>query len=416
MTTADADLDRHWATVLRWHPYWLLATGTLLSAAKPELTPATGDRIATGALIAAALLLQLWWGGSRHARTFPGTASTTYFALRWAIGAALTWLNPFFAFYAATGYIDHNELIPGRRLRKAGAVACSLPLAAAQSGGLPFAHAEQWALFAGLLLVNNALLTMIAHFVRHEEERSADRAATIAELEHANTALRQALDENAFLQAQLLRQAREAGITEERGRLAAEIHDTVAQGIAGIITQLQAVEAAPEAATARQHVHRAAALARHSLGEARRAVQNLAPPDLTGEKLPEALRKSVVRWSEQHRIHAEYAITGDARELHAEVSAALLRIAQEALTNTARHADASRVGVTLSYMDGEVTLDIRDDGRGFDPQQLPGRTRTGGFGLEGMRSRAERVAGTLTIESEPGYGTALSTRLPLVRP
>jgi signal transduction histidine kinase len=66
-------------------------------------------------------------------------------------------------------------------------------------------------------------------------------------------------------------------------------------------------------------------------------------------------------------------------------------------------------------MAGEVTLDVRDDGRGFDPLELPARTGTGGFGLDGMRARAERIAGALTVESEPGGGTAVSARVPLVR-
>lgn len=416
MTTAESDFDRHWATVLRRHPYWLLGTATLLAVAKPELTPSTGERIAVGALIVAALVLQLWWSRARRTWTGPNTASATYFALRWAISVVLTWLNPFFAFYAATGHIDNNELLAGRRWRKAGAFASSLPLAAAQSGGMPFHHAYQWALFAGLLLANNALLSMIAYFVEHEEDRSAARAATIAELERTNTALQQALDENAALQAQLLLKAREAGIDEERRRLAAEIHDTIAQGLAGIIAQLRVVSSTPDPATAHEHVERAADLARDSLGEARRSVQNLAPVGLAHDTLPQALRKSVAQWSGQTAVRADFTLAGQVLELHGELSATLLRITQEALTNVAKHAAADRVGVTLSYMDSDVTLDVRDNGRGFDTLRPPKRTGTGGFGLEGMRSRAERVAGSLTVESEPGYGTAISIRLPLVRP
>lgn len=426
MTTADTELDRRWAAVLRWHPYALLATGALLSASMPELTPGGAERLAAGALIVAALALQLWWGGvpwggarwagTRRERTGPDGASTAYFAIRWAIGTALTWLNPFFCFYAATGYLDNNDLLAGRN-RRLGAFACSLPVAAAQAGGLPFERAGQWTMFVGLLVANNALLTMITYFVQHEEERSRDRAATIAELEETNAALQRALDENAALHAQLLRQAREAGVIDERRRLAAEIHDTIAQGLTGIITQLRVVEGASDPAAAREHLDRAADLARHSLGEARRSVRNLSPVALTHDELPQALRKTVDRWAERTGTPAEFTLTGEVSELHGELSATLLRITQEALTNAARHADASRVGVTLSYMDGEVTLDIRDDGRGFDPLRPARRTRAGGgFGLDGMRSRAERIAGTLTVESRPGHGTAVSTRLPLIAP
>jgi signal transduction histidine kinase len=100
--------------------------------------------------------------------------------------------------------------------------------------------------------------------------------------------------------------------------------------------------------------------------------------------------------------------TGDARLIAPEAEFALLRAAQEALANVARHARASRVGVTLSYLENEVALDVRDDGRGFD-RALP----VEGFGLVAMRQRIEGLAGTLQIESEPGAGTGVSARVPL---
>jgi len=162
-------------------------------------------------------------------------------------------------------------------------------------------------------------------------------------------------------------------------------------------------------------VQRAIDLARHSLGEARRSVHNLAPVALADAGLPEALKQTVAEWGERTGVRAEFTVTGTAEQLHDEVSATLLRIAQEALSNAARHAHAGRVGVTLSFLTDEVILDIRDDGRGFDPLDLPARTHAGGFGLDGMRARAERIAGSLAVESEPGNGTALSARVPLVR-
>jgi signal transduction histidine kinase len=89
-----------------------------------------------------------------------------------------------------------------------------------------------------------------------------------------------------------------------------------------------------------------------------------------------------------------------------------LRTAQEALANVARHANASRVGVTLSYMDGQVALDVRDDGRGFDPAEPPVERTDGGFGLIAMRQRIEDLAGELQVESEPGGGTGISAIMP----
>ena len=98
--------------------------------------------------------------------------------------------------------------------------------------------------------------------------------------------------------------------------------------------------------------------------------------------------------------------------------AALLRTTQEALANVAKHAQATRVGVTLSYLEDQVALDVRDDGKGFDPAAgppgRPGR-ESGGFGLVAMRQRIEGLAGTLQIESEPGAGTGISACIPAVR-
>ncbi|MFG2024248.1 sensor histidine kinase [Streptomyces sp. NPDC048825] len=415
MTAADTDIERRWELIRTKGPYGLLAVGTLLSVAAAELTPSTAERNAVAVLVAAGFALQLWWGRASRARPGPSTAGTVYYAVRWALGFALTWLNPFFAFYAVTGYFDSDELIPGRRLRWFGPFACSIVVSGSQAGGLPFYEPVQWAVFAGLLVVNNVILTVVGHLTSQQEERSRARAATIAELERTNTALQQALDENAALHAQLLVQAREAGVADERRRLAAEIHDTIAQGLTGIIAQLQVVANAPDLDIARTHLERASALARDSLGEARRSVQNLAPVALEHDGLPQALKKTVAEWAERTGIRAEFTTTGTAELLHEEVAATVLRIAQEALYNAARHAHASRLGVTLSFMGDEVVLDVRDDGRGFDPLALPSRGGHGGFGLDGMRARAERIAGSLTVESEPGHGTAVSARVPLVR-
>jgi signal transduction histidine kinase len=288
-------------------------------------------------------------------------------------------------------------------------------MAGSEIGGMPPHGLVLWLGFAVVLGVNIGMVSLFTRFAEQEQKQAVAQAGTIAELERTNAALQQALDENAALHAQLLVQAREAGVADERRRLAAEIHDTLAQGLTGIIAQLQVVANAPDLTTARTHLERASTLARHSLGEARRSVHNLAPAALEDTGLPEALRSTVAEWGDRTGVRAGFTVTGTTEHLHEEVSATLLRIAQEALSNAARHARATRIGVTLSFMGDEVSLDIRDDGTGFDPAALPARTRAGGFGLDGMRARAERIAGHLTVESEPGHGTAVSARVPLVR-
>lgn len=418
MTAVDTQLDRRWEQFHTWGPYGLLGSGVVLAFATADPHAAPAKWYAAFGLIAAAVALQLWWHSTRprgpDRRRTPSRTGAVYYAVRWGLAFALTYLNPFFAFYAATGYMDADETLPPR-WHRIGLLASAVTVAGAQAGGVPFHGVLQWTVFVALLIANSGLQMVVAHLTEQEAERARERTETIAELERTNAALQQALDENAALHAQLLVQAREAGVADERRRLAAEIHDTIAQGLTGIIAQLQVVANTPERGPAREHLHRAMDLARHSLGEARRSVQNLAPVALENDGLPEALKKTVAEWGERTGARAEFTVTGTTEQLHEEVSATLLRIVQEALSNAARHARASRVGVTLSFMGDEVVLDIRDDGTGFDPLALPARSRSGGFGLDGMRARAERIAGSLAVESEPGHGTALSARVPLVR-
>ncbi|MER5547539.1 sensor histidine kinase [Streptomyces sp. NPDC002589] len=398
-----------------WGPYGLLAVGVVTAAGAAHAIGTTrGETYAAGALVVAAVPLQLCLGRARRNTPGPNRTSATLYFARWALGFVLSWLNPFFAFYAVAGYYSADRHLP-RRLVMPGLCLTAVTMAGSQIGGLPPRGLLAWTCLVVVFGANVALVALFTRFGRQEQALTQAQAGTISELERTNTALQQALDENAALHAQLLVQAREAGVADERRRLAAEIHDTIAQGLTGIIAQLQVVANAPDLTTARTHLERASALARHSLGEARRSVHNLAPVALASDGLPEALKKTVTEWGERTGARAEFTVTGTTEHLHEEVSATLLRIAQEALSNAARHARPTRVGVTLSFMGDEVTLDIRDDGTGFDPAAVPQRTRGGGFGVDGMRARAERIAGSLTVESEPGSGTAVSARVPLVR-
>jgi signal transduction histidine kinase len=408
-------IDERWDRFFRRGPYALLGLATLLSVTTADLLMMTrGERYMAGALAVAAFALQLWWARTGPGRPEHAVAGRAYYGIRCALGFALAWLNPFFAVYAVLGYFDADRLLP-RRGARAGMLATAMTMAGSQSGGLPPTGSTQWLAFGGLFALNASLSLIFGRFGAQETENAKAKVATIAELERTNAQLEQALQENAALHAQLLVQAREAGVNDERRRLAAEIHDTIAQGLAGIITQLQAATDNADPATARDHVERAAALTRQSLREARRSVQDLGPGALEHDALPEALKKMVEAWSVSTGVRAGFTVTGTVEPLHDEVEATLLRIAQESLANAGRHAHATRVGVTLSYMDDEVSLDIRDDGRGFDPLALPRRETARGFGLGGMRTRAERIAGTIDIESEPGQGTAVSARVPLVR-
>jgi signal transduction histidine kinase len=324
-----------------------------------------------------------------------------------AISFALVVRDPWFGFYAYAGYAYSVVLLPWP-WQLAGVGVTTLVAATAQTTGMDKTTPTGMAAFGGVIVANAITIVFITWFLHRIETQHAERGRTLDDLREANRKLEAALAENAGLQRQLLTQAREAGILDERQRLAREIHDTLAQGLTGIITQLQAAEhVAREPAEWRKHFAAATRLARESLSEARRSVDALRPESLEDASLSEALAGAGARWAALNGVPVRVTTTGTERPLGQEAESALLRTAQEALSNVAKHAKATRVAVTLSYMGHEVALDVRDDGRGFDPAP-----KEGGFGLVAMRQRIEGLAGTLQIESEPGTGTGISACIP----
>ncbi|MFD6347474.1 sensor histidine kinase [Streptomyces roseolus] len=221
---------------------------------------------------------------------------------------------------------------------------------------------------------------------------------------------RRLIEELITTRAELAAAERHAGTLAERERLAREIHDTLAQGLSSIQLLLRAAERAlPEGSPAAGHIDRARRAAQENLAEARRFVRALAPPDLERGSLAAALER-LCEPGAGPRVR--FSVSGTPVELPTPYEVALLRIAQSALGNTVRHASASRAEITLSFMDASVTLDVVDDGRGFDPASVR-PSSDGGFGLPAMRSRAESLGGTFTVESGPDQGTAVAVSLPL---
>jgi signal transduction histidine kinase len=331
--------------------------------------------------------------------------------------AALVACSPLFGFFVWTGYLLTFPALRGR-WTLVGAAAVATLSAISQLGGYwVLTSREALPAFAFVLAFNvgvGVAMTLLTARNNAQEDR---RKRMIAELGEANAKLAAAMRENAGLHAQLLTQAREAGALDERQRMAGEIHDVLAQGLTGIVTQLEAADQAsgrPEAW--RRHLDQAKQLARDSLAEARRSVHALSPRPLAVAALPDALTEVVDGWSTMSGVTAELVTTGTARPLLPEIEATVLRAAQEALANVAKHAAATRVTLTLSYMEDLVSLDVRDDGAGFDPAVPPPGTDRGGFGLAAMRERLHRVAGTLDIESEPGGGTVISACVPALEP
>jgi len=226
--------------------------------------------------------------------------------------------------------------------------------------------------------------------------------------------LAQALANQAMLTMQLTRlsaQSRESAVIAERNRLARDIHDTLAQGFTGVIVQLEAAADATSkglAKEAEEHLTRAGDLARESLREARRSVRALRPRALEDKDLCEALENLVRTMTAGTTVKAEFIVRGEIRPLPPEWDENLLRIGQEVLTNVLRHARASHFKTQITFAPDEIRLELRDNGRGFDPAG-----KHDGFGLLGMGERVEGMGGRLATQSAAGTGTAILIVLPL---
>jgi signal transduction histidine kinase len=371
------------------------------------------------------------WGAGRGPawRDNPVTQGV-FFAGLIAIMTVMVVRDPWFGFFTFTGYFFVGRL-PYASWRVIAVIAVAVLTGSSQAGGFSTAAASVTgaAIYAGCVAVNLAVAGASIWFGYVGHIQHVRRARLVDELSEANRKLKATLAENAGLHAQLLTQAREAGVLDERQRMAREIHDTIAQGLTGIITQLQAAEQAGNDVTERRrHFDAAVRLARESLTEARRSVDALRPEPLERARgFGDALAGVAERWSALHGIAVEITTTGTARPLPKETEVVLLRTAQEALANVAKHAAATRMWLTLSYMDCEVALDVRDDGRGFDPDAAAsagavgrgvngGSAAGGGFGLVAMRQRVEGQSGTLQVESESGAGTVISVCVPASPP
>lgn len=205
----------------------------------------------------------------------------------------------------------------------------------------------------------------------------------------------------------LARQLQEAAVTGERNRMAQEIHDSLAQGLTGIIIQLEAAEDVldGEPAVVQSHLERARTLARESLAEARRSVWALRPQVLEETDLPGALQRLSAGLQAGRAPIVRVEITGEPFSLSATAESELLRIAQEALNNAVKHAVAETINLSLAYRPDGVELRVVDNGRGFEAN-APGP----GYGLTTMRERAARIGASLTIDSTPA-GTIITCYL-----
>ncbi|WP_367188055.1 sensor histidine kinase [Branchiibius sp. NY16-3462-2] len=239
------------------------------------------------------------------------------------------------------------------------------------------------------------MVAVIVHF-------GEQRAREVQEREAAARQSAEVSQRNQELHDQLLERAHEQGILQERERLSREIHDTVAQDLVAIVSQLEAIDGEGDW---RSRVDAAKDLARDGLGEARRAVNALRSPLLDDASAADAVRALLDEWSARHRIRAHLDVEG--APTRTEQDQMLVRVCQEALSNVARHSGATSVVVQLQYTQDGLLLQVRDDGRGFEPSQ-----GGAGHGLRNMRERVEAVGGSLDVESSAGAGCLIDVAAP----
>ncbi|MFB7570153.1 GAF domain-containing sensor histidine kinase [Streptomyces sp. NPDC056165] len=215
----------------------------------------------------------------------------------------------------------------------------------------------------------------------------------------------------ALTNARLYERSRELTIAEERSRLAHELHDAVSQKLFSLRLTAQAATALVDRdpARAKGELQQVAVLAAEAVDELRAAVVELRPAALDEDGLVATLRTQIQVLDRAHSARVTFTTRG-IRALPAAQEEAMLRVAQEALHNALRHARADHVDVTLDRRGGGAVLRITDDGTGFDPKAVRRAGRH--LGLVSMRDRASGVGGRLTVESEPGKGTAIEMEVP----
>ncbi|MDN3239570.1 sensor histidine kinase [Glycomyces tritici] len=389
--------------LLDWMPYATLALSATLSVLIGRQP--LGFQLQTLGLAAAAAVCVYFAYTRIPSKTeASGSRIGLHLFVMLAFGAALMARDMLFFIFVITGFF-HAGYLKSMPMLVAGIGTSSIVV---NSSIVNFTDPEPEGVVVFMVVVIVQTLAISSGFLLNEK-----LVQLRTQREEALLSREAALQENAGLHMQLLTQAREAGILDERQRMARDIHDTVAQGLAGIIAQLHAADGTDDESQRRRHLASAADLARESLAEARRTVQAIGPPTLDTAQLPEALAEVAAKWSQAHDVPVELVLTGDATPMHPEVEVTLLRVTQEALTNAAKHSKAGRVGITLSYMEDQLALDVRDDGVGFEPTKTKA-AKGNGYGIAAMRQRVGRLAGSFSVESEPGSGTVVSAIVPAV--
>ncbi|GHD45114.1 sensor histidine kinase [Mycetocola manganoxydans] len=352
----------------------------------------------------AATLLAVYLGGSLLAHLRPATIrSARWIPWLW-VGAlsglwvCLMWLTPDAAFIVFPLFFLYLQLLPSRVALGAVAVSTALSIVAI---GL---HSEF--VIGGVIgpMIGAGVAVAIGFGYRSLYREAEERQQLITELVDTR--------------GELAAAERAAGVLAERERLAREIHDTVAQGLSSIQLLLHAAERLDGDRPGLEQLQLARQTAAESLVDTRRIIRELTPPALDDRTLPGALARLAGSATDTLRASGtpaavNFQLEGAPAPLPMNVNATLLRIAQGAIANVVRHARATRADITLTYQSDSVSLDIVDDGIGFDPGAAPVGDTDDSFGLRAIRQRVDSLGGVLSVESVPGEGTAIAVTVPV---
>lgn len=202
---------------------------------------------------------------------------------------------------------------------------------------------------------------------------------------------------------------------EERKRVAREIHDGPAQSMANVVLRTEIVEKMlknQRILEAEMELHELKEMVRYSLADVRRIIFDLRPMALDDLGLTPTLQKYIQNFQERYQTNVDLVVFGKEAELESSVKAALFRLVQECLNNVAKHAKAKFVQIKIEFLKNEIKLIVKDDGIGFDPDELKPQGRS--FGIMGMKERTELLEGKMEILSAPNKGTKVMFQIPLV--
>lgn len=389
----DVDSSSVWVGSL---PAWHVSFALLLAlcAGLMFLVAPVGD-----ALGCAGLLLVLGLGyavfGIRAARDRDAASRWCYLGLSAVVCLFATWLVPsaavlLFVLFPQCWLLAERE-------RDGVLASLALTLAVATGPALGGARTlSDWRGAAPSLVVGLVFSIVLGLFILRLIDQSRERAVLLRQL--------------TFAQDELAAAHHEAGVVAERQRLAAEIHDTLAQGFTSIAMQAEAGLAGLASGAEADRLHLIARTARDNLAEARALVAAFSPAPLEDTSLADAVRRVAGRFQDESGVQVLVRVEGTLDGLPRDHEVVVLRAVQEALANVRKHASARRAEVSLVVADGALTAEIRDDGVGFAG---PGGS---GFGIAAMTNRVREVGGHVDLTSTPGGGTRLRIAIPRDEP